>query len=165
MRNLHTKYDSIGFNEKFMIKFQGKLLIFFRGFVLHCIWSSHLTLYTRFCFKSLKIPTEAQEQGIQWPKEKEQSLIYKTPTQKISQITTNRFGTSSSSYWKENCSRRDIAEKIAVNNNYPLTSNTPYNPLSGQQMLSGTQIISTSHGMTGRNFFDVFLPLYLLFGF
>jgi hypothetical protein len=31
---------------------------------------------------------------------------------------------------------------------------TPYNWLSGQQMLSGTQIISTSHGMTGRNFFD-----------
>ena len=28
---------------------------------------------------------------------------------------------------------------------------TPYNPLSGQQMLSGTQIISTSHGMTGIN--------------
>jgi hypothetical protein len=26
----------------------------------------------------------------------------------------------------------------------------PYNRLSGQQMLSGTQIISTSHGMTGR---------------
>jgi hypothetical protein len=25
--------------------------------------------------------------------------------------------------------------------------------------------ISTSHGMTGRNFFDVFLPFYLLFGF
>ena len=24
---------------------------------------------------------------------------------------------------------------------------------------------STSHGMTGRNFFDVFLPFYLLFGF
>jgi hypothetical protein len=23
----------------------------------------------------------------------------------------------------------------------------------------------TSHGMTGRNFFDVFLPFYLLFGF
>ena len=42
---------------------------------------------------------------------------------------------------------------------------TPYNRLSGQQMLSGTQIISTSHGMTGRNFFDVFLPFYLLFGF
>jgi hypothetical protein len=41
---------------------------------------------------------------------------------------------------------------------------TPYNRLSGQQMLSGTQIISTSHGMTGRNFFDVFLPFYLLFG-
>ena len=37
--------------------------------------------------------------------------------------------------------------------------------LSGQQMLSGTQIISTSHGMTGKNFFDVFLPFYLLFGF
>jgi hypothetical protein len=31
---------------------------------------------------------------------------------------------------------------------------TPYNQLSGQQMLSGTQIISTSHGMTGRNFFE-----------
>jgi superfamily I DNA/RNA helicase len=30
---------------------------------------------------------------------------------------------------------------------------------------TGTQIISTSHGMTGRNFFDVFLPFYLLFGF
>ena len=42
---------------------------------------------------------------------------------------------------------------------------TPYNRLSGQQMISGTQIISTSHGMTGRNFFDVFLPFYLLFGF
>ena len=42
---------------------------------------------------------------------------------------------------------------------------TPYNRLSGQQMLSGTQIISTSHGMTGRNFFDVFLPFYILFGF
>jgi hypothetical protein len=25
--------------------------------------------------------------------------------------------------------------------------------------------ISTSHGMTGRNFFDVFLPFHLLFGF
>ena len=44
-------------------------------------------------------------------------------------------------------------------------SHTPYNRLFGQQMLSGTQIISTSHGMTGRNFFDVFLPFYLLFGF
>ena len=44
------------------------------------------------------------------------------------------------------------------------TNHTPYNRLSGQQMLSGTQIISTSHGMTGRNFFDVFLPFYLLFG-
>ena len=42
---------------------------------------------------------------------------------------------------------------------------TPYNWLSGQQMLSGTQIISMSHGMTGRNFFDVFLPFYLLFQF
>ena len=42
---------------------------------------------------------------------------------------------------------------------------TPYNQLSGHQMLSGTQIISTSHGMTCRNFFDVFLPFYLLFGF
>ena len=42
---------------------------------------------------------------------------------------------------------------------------TPYNRLSEQQMLSGTQIISTSHGMTGRNFFDVFLPFHLLFGF
>jgi hypothetical protein len=42
---------------------------------------------------------------------------------------------------------------------------TPYNRLSGQQMLSGTQIISTSHGMTGKNFFDVFPPFYLLFGF
>ena len=42
---------------------------------------------------------------------------------------------------------------------------TPYNRLSGQQMLSGTQIISKSHRMTGRNFFDVFLPFYLLFGF
>ena len=42
---------------------------------------------------------------------------------------------------------------------------TPYNRLSGQHMLSGTQIISTSHGMTGRNFFEVFLPFYLLFGF
>jgi hypothetical protein len=42
---------------------------------------------------------------------------------------------------------------------------TPYNRLSGQQMLSGIQIIFTSHGMTGRNFFDVFLPFYLLFGF
>ena len=42
---------------------------------------------------------------------------------------------------------------------------TPYNRLSGQQMLSGTQIISMSHGMTGRNFFDVFLPFYLLFSF
>jgi superfamily I DNA/RNA helicase len=40
-----------------------------------------------------------------------------------------------------------------------------HNRLSGQQMLSGTQIISTSHGITGRNFFDVFLPFYLLFGF
>jgi hypothetical protein len=40
-------------------------------------------------------------------------------------------------------------------------SHTPYNRLSGQQKLSGTQIISTSHGMTGRNFF----PFYLLFGF
>jgi hypothetical protein len=36
---------------------------------------------------------------------------------------------------------------------------TPYN------QLSGTQIISTTHGMTGRNFFDVFLPIYLIFGF
>jgi superfamily I DNA/RNA helicase len=44
-------------------------------------------------------------------------------------------------------------------------SNSTYNRLSGQQMLSGNQIISTSHGMTGRNFFDVFLPFYLLFGF
>ena len=42
---------------------------------------------------------------------------------------------------------------------------TPYNRLSGQQMLSGIQIISMSHGMTSRNFFDVFLPFYLLFGF
>ena len=42
---------------------------------------------------------------------------------------------------------------------------TPYNRLSELQMLSGTQIMSTSHGMTGRNFFDVFLPFYLLFGF
>jgi hypothetical protein len=33
------------------------------------------------------------------------------------------------------------------------------------QVGMGTQIISTSHGMTGRNFFDVFLPFYLLFGF
>jgi hypothetical protein len=41
----------------------------------------------------------------------------------------------------------------------------PYNRLSGQQMLSGTQIISTSHGMTGRNFFDVLLLFYLLFAF
>ena len=39
---------------------------------------------------------------------------------------------------------------------------SPYNRLSGQQILSGTQIISTSHGMTVRNFFDVFLPFYLL---
>ena len=46
-----------------------------------------------------------------------------------------------------------------------ITEYTPYNRLSGQQMLSGTQIISTSHGMTVRNFFDVFLPFYLLFGF
>jgi hypothetical protein len=40
---------------------------------------------------------------------------------------------------------------------YPLINDqytTPYNRLSGQQMLSGTQIISTSHGMTGRNFFE-----------
>ena len=44
-------------------------------------------------------------------------------------------------------------------------SYTPYNRLSGQQMLSGTQIISTSHGMTGRNFFDVFLPFYLFLEF
>jgi hypothetical protein len=29
---------------------------------------------------------------------------------------------------------------------------TPYNRLSGQQMLSGTQIISTSHGMTGTKY-------------
>jgi hypothetical protein len=57
--------------------------------------------------------------------------------------------------------------KLCVSN-YPKVSYdsyTPYNRLSGQQMLSGTQIISTSHGMTGRNFFDVFLPFYLLFGF
>ena len=46
-----------------------------------------------------------------------------------------------------------------------LSKFTPYNRLSGQQMLSGTQIISTSHGMTGRTFFDIFLPFYLLFGF
>ena len=39
---------------------------------------------------------------------------------------------------------------------------TPYNRLSGKQMLSRTQIISTSHGMTGRNFFDVFLLFHLL---
>jgi len=32
-------------------------------------------------------------------------------------------------------------------------------------MISGTQIISASHGMTGRNFFNVVLPFYLLFGF
>jgi hypothetical protein len=48
-----------------------------------------------------------------------------------------------------------------MKNNY----HTPYNRLFGQQMLSGTQIISTSHGITGRNFFHVFLPFYLLFGF
>ena len=42
---------------------------------------------------------------------------------------------------------------------------TPYNRLSELQMLSGTQIMSTSHEMTGRDFFDAFLPFYLLFGF
>jgi hypothetical protein len=35
--------------------------------------------------------------------------------------------------------------------NFLMVKDTPYNRLSGQQMLSGTQIISTSHGMTGRN--------------
>jgi hypothetical protein len=54
---------------------------------------------------------------------------------------------------------------IYASDNRPLSIFTPYNRLSGQQMLSGTQIISTSHGMTGRNFFDVFLPFYLRFGF
>ena len=38
-------------------------------------------------------------------------------------------------------------------------------PITPCNRLSGTQIISTSHGMTGRNFFDVFLPFYLLFEF
>jgi hypothetical protein len=47
-------------------------------------------------------------------------------------------------------------------NNWTVIQFSPYNRLSGQQILSGTQIISTSHGMTVRNFFDVFLPFYLL---
>ena len=38
--------------------------------------------------------------------------------------------------------------------NKAITVYTPYNRLSGQQMLSGIQIISTSHGMTGNKFFD-----------
>ena len=46
-----------------------------------------------------------------------------------------------------------------------ILSLTYSHPTTGKQMLWGTQIISTSHGMTGRNFFDVFLPFYLLFGF
>ena len=56
-------------------------------------------------------------------------------------------------------------KNIMCATNYIFYNITPYNRLSGQQMLSGTQIITTSHGMTGRNFFDVFLLFYLLFGF
>jgi hypothetical protein len=63
---------------------------------------------------------------------------------------------------------RILNSSILFNKLYPFIDwelCTPYNRLSGQQMLSGIQIISTSHGMTSRNFFDVFLPFCLLFGF